>query len=191
MTQVFIIINGANAQLCYYFSNVIDKIIMSLESHIYDFVERKRYIASREVDELTNVFKKVGVTWAISDNVGNISLIDANKYLTNNTERLINAANTHYVHNSRLHEIHESRRNTIRISKQLDMVKVELPMSLYSFHILNKLKKSYSLDSYAWNFIGEKNIAKLFETCKLNNIGIIQEINDIDFELKSGDLPLN
>ena len=190
MTQVFIIIDAANAQLCYFSNNVIDKVVQSFETNIYDRVEEKRYIATREVDKLITVFQKVGITWLKSDNVGSLSLIEINKYLSGAVTPSSTAANVHFVHNNRLHEIHQSRRNTIRIVKQLDMIKVELPMSLYSFNILNKLKKSYSLDSYAWNFIGEKNIAKLFETCKDNNISIIQEINNVDLVLKSG-YPLN
>lgn len=177
MTQVFIIIDATKAELCYFPNSVIDKVVQSFKTNIYDRVEEKRYIATLEVDELTKVFKKIGITWLKSDNVGSLSLIEANKYLAS----IINNASLPFLHNNT--SVHQSRRNSIRISKQLDMVKVELPMSLYSFNILNELKKSYSLDSYAWNFIGEKNIAKLFETCKDNKIGIIQEINNVDVVL--------
>ena len=189
MAQVFIIIDAANAQLCYFSNNLIDKVVQSFETNIYDRVEEKRYIATREVDELTSVFQKVGITWVKSDNESSISIIELDKYLVSNVTHQKNPANVHFVHHSRLHEIHQSRRNTIRISKHLDMIKVELPMSLYSFNILNRLKKSYSLDSYAWNFIGEKQVAKLFETCKDNRIAIIQEINNNEYRLKAGDHP--
>jgi hypothetical protein len=176
MPQVFIINDSCNAQLCYSTNVQIDKVVETFQSNIYDNVENKRYINVDQLNDLTTVFDQLSITWSNSDNVTVVSVTNVNKYLAKHTIKSKTVSNPHFFHFDRLHEIHKSRRNTIRIVRQLDMIRVELPMSLYSFHALNPLKKSYSLDAYAWNFIGEEAIENLFATCVLNKIGIIQEV---------------
>ena len=190
MTQVFIIINSEIAQLCYFSNSVIDKVIETFATNVYDNVEEKRYISSTQIEELEKVFDTLGITWIISENVGNPSIPGITKYLVDNLEKSKTISNPHFFHRNRMQEIHKLRKNSIRISRQLDMIRVELPMSLYSFNILNKLRKSYSMDCYGWNFIGDQNIANLFETCAEHEISIIQEINNRDVRLSSGSYPL-
>ena len=71
--------------------------------------------------------------------------------------------------------LHQKFQNAIRIRRNLDAVVVELPISIFSMSVLDKLKKAYSMYTYGWVFVGEENIKSLFDTCIDNSIQIICE----------------
>ena len=173
MSQIFMIMNNLSTELCYLHNKVIDKFVETLETNIWDSVACKRYISTSQVEEFKTILDQLSIKWTIATVATKHSEADVEKYLKD--KKVFSTSNNKY-----LNDFYDLRRNFIRIKRLEEMIQVELPMSVYSFHVLSKLRKAYSIDSYAWNFVGEKNIAKLFATCSENKIGIIEEVKNVD-----------
>ncbi len=187
MSQIFIIIGTVSSEVCYWKNEKIDQVIDTFSTHYHykrdnwDNDVKKHYIGTCQVDVFTKICDKLGFTWSIAITESKHSEAEVEKYLSEYRLRNKNQPNT-----ERMEQTNDFNRiNFIRIKRLEDMIRVELPMSMYSYHHLYNLKKSYSLDSYAWNFIGENNIRTLFKTCSENNIGIIEEIKTVDHILKN------
>ena len=187
MSQIFIIVGTTSSEVCYWQNEKIDQVMDTFSTHFHLNCDRwdngikKHYISTSQVDDFKKTCDKLGFTWSIAITESNHSEAEFGKYLCEYRLRNKNQPNTKPMDQTN----DFFRNNFIRIKRMEDMIRVELPMSMHSYHHLYKLKKSYSLDSYAWNFIGENNIRILFNTCSENNIGIIEEIKTVDHILKN------
>ena len=182
MAQVFLIVKEPNVQLCYFDNVTIDKVIETFSTNIWDSVEEKRYISTNELEAIQLIFDKLEISYCTANNVDIQHNVKIEKHLGKHVLKAAKISNQHFIHHTRLTEIHRNRRNFIRVNRMLDFVRVELPMSAFSFNILNKLTKSYCMDAYGWNFIGD-NVQKLWDTCAKYRIGIIQEVSNMDIFL--------
>ena len=179
--QVILILNFYTTQIIFKESikNLI-KLVRSIGGWKIDHNRQKTYIPSSKTHYFTNMLSINGVKWArlSNENYTNTKLTDFVNREQVYQENKFDISLNDMIHKGYIKSDEEldhiKRENTIRIRYQSKhSVLVDLPMSLYSFHIINKLKKTYSLDGFAWIFVGKVKIQKLLETCRENKIQII------------------
>lgn len=181
--QVILILNFYTTQIIFDESNKdLIKLVRSIGGWKIDHNRQKTYIPSSKTHYFTNMLSINGVKWArlSNENYTNTKLTDFVNREQVYQENKFDISLNDMIHKGYIKSDEEldhiKRENTIRIRYQSKhSVLVDLPMSLYSFHIINKLKKTYSLDGFAWIFVGKVKIQKLLETCRENKIQIIEE----------------
>ena len=179
--QVFLILNIYTTQVIFDKNFYLEKLVKSIPGWKLDHNRNKWYIPLSKSSLLIEKLDTNNITWAKSTKNNDYSLlIDNMNNATFYNENLFDIVLNDKIRNGRLHSLseldHLQKENSVRIRHQSDYsVLVNLPMSTYSFSILNQLKKSYSMDTFGWVFIGENNFKNLYDTCKYNKITLIKD----------------
>ena len=180
--QVFLIINFHSTQIIFNENNQdLNKFVLTIDGWKFDDNRQKWYIPSAKTHYFTNILSLNGVKWGrLSSENASSQLNDFVKHERVYQENKFDISLNHMIHKGYIKSIQEfdhiKRENTIRIRYQSkECVLVNLPMSFYSFNVLQKLKKSYSIDGFGWVFVGKKKIQKLFDECRIKKIQVIEE----------------
>ena len=179
--QVFLIVNFYTTQIVFDNNEDLNKLVKTIKGWKFDYNRQKWYIPSSKTHFFTNLLSLNGINWAVSQNNNSSSKLAeyvkrAKIYNENSFDISLNEMiHRGFIQNME-HLDHIKRENTIRVHIQSKYsVVVALPISSYSFSVLSNLKKAYSIDGFGWVFVGEENIRNLYETCKNNQIYLIEE----------------
>ena len=139
----------------------MNKFVLTIDGWKFDDNRQKWYIPSTKTHYFTNILSLNGVKWGrLSSENASSQLNDFVKHERVYQENKFDISLNDMIHKGYIKSIQEfdhiKRENTIRIRYQSkECVLVNLPMSFYSFNVLQKLKKSYSTDGFGWVFASE------------------------------------